>query len=65
MSIKILLLCLVFVSTFKEFVEFSLNNAEQMLKLQLQAKLSLKQIFGQKTFAPKQPNQTFYMKMPI
>ena len=36
MPIKILQLCLVFVSTFKKFVEFSLSGAAQLLKLRLQ-----------------------------
>ena len=44
MSIKILQLCLVLVSTFKEFVEFSLRSAAQLLKLQLQIKPLLKEI---------------------
>ena len=47
MSIKILQICLVLVSTFKELVEFSLSDAAQLLKLRLQTKPSLKQIFQQ------------------
>ena len=45
MSIKILQLCLVLVSTFTEFIEFSLSTAAQLLKLRLQTKPSLKQMF--------------------
>ena len=45
MSMKILQICLVLVSTFKEFVEFSLMSAAQLLKLRLQTKPWLKQIF--------------------
>ena len=47
MSIKILQICLVLVSTFKELVEFSLSSAAQLLKLRLQTKPLLKQIFQQ------------------
>ena len=47
MTIKILQLCLVLVSTLKEFVEFSLRSAAQLLKLRLETKPSLKQIFLQ------------------
>ena len=35
MSIKMLQLSVVLVSSFKEFVEFLLNSAAQLLKLQL------------------------------
>ena len=45
MSIKILQLCLVLLSTFKELVEFYL--AAQLLKLKLQTKPLLKQILQQ------------------
>ena len=51
MPIKILQLCLVLVSTFKVFVKFSLSSAAQLLKLWLQTKPSLKQIFRQYPFA--------------
>ena len=47
----ILQLCLVLVSTLKEFVEFSLSSAAQLLKLRLQTTPTLKQIFRQQPFA--------------
>ena len=49
-SIKILQLSLVLVSTFKEFVVFSLSCVALLLKLWLQTKSSLKQIFRQYSF---------------
>ena len=47
MTIKILQLCLVLSSNFKEFVEFSISSVAQLLKLRLQTKPSLKQTFQQ------------------
>ena len=47
MTIQILQLCLVLGSNFREFVEFSLSSAVQLLKLQLLTKLLLKQILLQ------------------
>ena len=41
MTIKILELCLILGSSFKEFVEFSLGCVAQLLKLRLQTKPSL------------------------
>ena len=51
MTSKILLLCLVLDSSFKEFVEFSFSSAAQLLKLRLQIQTSLKQTFLQQPFA--------------
>ena len=42
MTMKILQLCLVLGLSFKEFVEFSLSSAAQLLKLRLQTKPLLK-----------------------
>ena len=69
MTIKILQLCLVLVSAFKEFVEFSLSSAAQFLKLRLRTKPSLKQIFQLLPFASIKTTKTtgtklFYLKMP-
>ena len=54
MSIKILQLCLVLVSTFMEFLEFSLSSVVQMLKLRLQAKpvVKTKQIQAKQSLKP-------------
>ena len=56
MSIKNLQLCLVLVSTFKEFVEFLLRRAAQLLKLRLQTKSSLKQIFDRNILLRQKQN---------
>ena len=44
MTIKILQLCLVLGSSFKELVKFSLSNAAQLLKLRLRTKPTLRNI---------------------
>ena len=51
MSIKILQLCLVLGLSFTEYVKFPLSSAAQLLKLRLQIKPSLKQIFRLQPFA--------------
>ena len=63
MLIIILRFCLVLVSTFKELVEFSRSNAAQLLKLWLQTKPSLKQIFRQQPFAPIKTTKTTRTKL--
>ena len=78
MSIKILQLCLVLVSTFKEFVEFSLCGAAQLLKLRCSAiveiavtnKTLVKTNISTVTFAPIKTTKTTGtklcdLKMPI
>ena len=70
MSIKILQLCLVLISTFKEFVEYSLSSAAQLFKLLLQTKPSHKQTLRQQPFAPIKPTKMtgtkfFDRKLPI
>ena len=45
MLVESLQLCLVLVSTFKELVEFLLGSAAQLLKLRLETKPLLKQMF--------------------
>ena len=53
MTIKLLHLCLLIGSSFKQFVKFLHSSAAQLLKLRLQTKPSLKQIFLHKPFAKK------------
>ena len=55
---------LVLFSAFKEFLEFSPSSAAQLLKLRLQTKPSLKQIFRQKPFAPT-GTKLFDLKIPV
>ena len=50
MTFKILQLCFALVSTFKEFVEFSLSSVAQSLKLLLQTQPLLKKFFSTVTF---------------
>ena len=62
MSIKILEPCLLFFSSFKQFVEFSLSSAAQVLKLRLQTNPRLDIYFDSNLLLLA---KLFDLKMPI